>query len=605
MNTIHITANSRLSATLKQQAIQFSPSVTALVVETPEVMTLSQWWQQWQAGCLLRGELAEAELSRKVLNCFESQMLWEQVLQQELEAREIRETAGAHAQAASIALLNVAATAKQLQQAWAVSQEWFDEPWLEAGYLSDEVRLFAQCQTRYLNTLKERDWWDEVQAHHHLLSLLQQGKGQLPHTFCLHGFDEPSPYLLQWQAAVEARGVECIWKPMPQVEKSSPPLKYTALDAQDEVQQVALWCVEQWQRLSQIKPHHAIKIGVVSPNIEDYKAALSHRLDEQLSLLGVQPLHVQRTGVPFYNFSLGVPLSSCPLVQNALFSLKLFLMPKTPCAYSDWSQWLTSVYTTGDWVQRQEADAAFRQLQWATLCWPSLLETKAAKALPSSLKTVLQTQLNTQRMAEGGGRKNIPLLEFVALVWQTLSSIEWTTERTLNSDEYQQKMAFESALTQFSRLTEMAGSQSISHGLSLFKRFVSEQLHQSQSKGLQPIQIMGTLEAGGQTFDALWVLGLTDSAWPSSANPNPFLPMALQREQRSPRCDAQRELAYAQNVTDRLMQCAPHIVCSYAKQQGGAEQLPSPLMETLALADYAPKTYTSLAVSHLNQQGDQ
>jgi probable DNA repair protein len=150
----------------------------------------------------------------------------------------------------------------------------------------------------------------------------------------------------------------------------------------------------------------------------------------------------------------------------------------------------------------------------------------------------------------------------------------------------------------------MAGSQSVSHWLSRFKRFLSEQLHQSQSKGLQPIQIMGTLEAGGQTFDALWVLGLTDSAWPSAANSNPFLPITLQRERRSPRCDAQRELAYAQNVTDRLMQCAPHIVCSYAKQQGDAEQLPSPLIEVCSFVDYLPKLYESLALFHLNQQGE-
>ena len=608
MTTIHITANSRLSSTLKQQAIQSPDALSdqSNVVETPQVMTLVQWWQQWHEGCLLRGELDVTDCNRKVLNRFESQWLWEQILQQELDARETQETTQSETVTQSIALLNVAATAKQLQQAWALSQEWFDDDWLETSYRSDEVRLFQQCQVRYLKALDEKGWWDDVLEQKHLLTLLKQGKGQLPQRFCLHGFDELTPFFQQWKTAVEARGVACQRIAMPQVEPTEQPLKYTALDEQDEVQQVAFWCVEQWQQLSKTKSAHAIKIGVVSPNIEDYKAPLSHRLDEQLSLHGLQSINIERTGVPFYNFSLGTPLASCPLVHNALLSLQLFLMPNTPCSYNDWSQWLTSAYTVGDWVQRQQADAGFRQLQWATLSWPKLLETKAANALPERLKTTLKTmQQRFSSTLEGGGLKKLTLSEFVAAVWQTLSHIEWATERTLNSDEFQQKKTFKSAITQFSMLTEMAGKQSISRWLSLFKRFLSEQLHQSQSKGLQPIQIMGTLEAGGQTFDALWVLGLTDSAWPSAANPNPFLPNALQREQRSLRCDAQRELEYAQQVTYRLIQCAPQIVCSYAKQQGDAEQLPSPLMEQLSLANYAPKRYQSLALSHLNQQGEQ
>jgi len=602
MTTIHITANSRLSATLKQQAIQSTALEGVTVAETPTVMTLAQWWQQWYADCLLRGELSVEACHRKVLNRFESQWLWEQVLQQALEARETAtENSESESNAAnrSIALLNVATTAKQLQQAWALSQEWFTASWLEEIFVSDEIALFQQCQTRYLKTLESKGWWDEVLEQKHFLTLLAQGKGQLPSAFHLHGFDELTPYLKQWQTIIESRGVDCQRIAMPEVEKTFPPLKYTALDVQDEVQQVALWCVEQWQQLSQSKPAHEIRIGVVSPNIEDYKAVLSHRLDEQLSLHGLQPLNLQRTSVPFYNFSLGVPLLECPLVHNALLSLQLFLMPKKPCAYSDWSQWLTSVYTVGDWVQRQQADSAFRQLQWATLSWPKLLETKAAKRLPSRLNRLLQERVKYDAIS-----KEITLAAFITSLWQTLEQIEWATERTLNSDEYQQKQAFEVAVSQFASLTEMAGKQSVSAWLSLFKRFLSEQLHQSQSTGLQPIQIMGTLEAGGQIFDALWVLGLTDSVWPSAANPNPFLPISLQREQRSLRCDAQRELEYAQNVTERLMQCAPQIVCSYAKQQGDAEQLPSPLMEALSLEAYPPKLYQSLAEHHLQQQSD-
>ena len=609
INQIHITANSRLSTTLKQQTVQEQTKQTKLgrVIETPVVMTLSQWWQQWQEGCLLRGELTEEDCNRKILNRFESQWVWEQALQHQLNQREQalnQDSTQASTQAdslPSIALLNVLSTAKLLQQAWALSQEWFDPSWLDESDYSDEIVLFKQCQTHYIQALEKHHWSDEVLEQQRLLHWLQQGKGGLPQAFCLHGFDEFTPFMQQWQDAVIERGVVCQCMDMPSATNISPPLQYTARDSQDEVQQVALWCVTQWQRLVQIKPKHEIKIGVVSPNIEDYKTTLSHHLDEQLSLHGLQALNTQRTSVPFYNFSLGKPLLECPLVQNALLSLQLLLMPKNPCAYSEWSQWLTSVYTVGDLVQRQQADLGFRALQWANLCWPNLLETKAGKQLPERLKSLLITYATTpQAFTEG----RISLSEFIELIWQTLEQTAWATERTLNSDEYQQKETFESAISQFSTLTEVMGKQSLSAWLTRFKQFLGEQLHQSQSKGLQPIQIMGTLEAGGQTFDALWVLGLSDTAWPSSANPNPFLPIALQRERRSLRCDAQRELEYAQKVTDRLMQCAPHIICSYAQQQSDAEQLPSPLMAARALEPYSSQPYKSFALAHRHAQSN-
>ncbi len=603
MKTIHITANSRLSATLKQQSIQ---QQSHSVIQTPEIMTFSQWWTVWQEGCLLRGELSMDELPSKVLSGFEAQWLWEQVLQEELESRETalsklsdaddsNDTHGIQ----SIALLNVSSTAKQLYQAWSLAQSWFPEGWLEAPFHFNETLLFKSCQARYLKKLKANHWQDDVLAQQQRLSWLQMGKGNLPDAFCLHGFDEITPLIKQWQATLESLGCQVTEATTTSNANLTNQSLCSALDAQDEVQQVALWCVQQWQALSVVKPEHEIKIGVVSPNLADYKVALSQCLDEQLSLQGLQELSSRRTTPPFYNLSLGESLLDLPLVQNAWLSLQLFLRPKKPCTYADWSQWLISPYSQGSFVQRQQADAGFRRLQWSNFAWPSLLETESAKALPKALLQSLRQQAQLELPSK------LSLTEFIQATWDVLQLIAWPGSRTLNSDEYQQKTAFESAVTNFSMVTEMVGKQSVSAWLSLFRRFLSEQLHQSQSKGLQPIQIMGMLEAGGQQFDALWVMGLTDEAWPRMPNPNPFLPMALQREQRSPRCDAKRELDYALQVTERLAECAPTLVWSYAQHQGDAELLASPLiqirrdesqvLQEISLPPYSPLNYRSLA----------
>ena len=54
----------------------------------------------------------------------------------------------------------------------------------------------------------------------------------------------------------------------------------------------------------------------------------------------------------------------------------------------------------------------------------------------------------------------------------------------------------------------------------------------------------------GLRFDHLWVMGLHHEAWPQSANPNPFLPIALQREHKLPHSSADRELEFAAKVME-------------------------------------------------------
>ena len=54
---------------------------------------------------------------------------------------------------------------------------------------------------------------------------------------------------------------------------------------------------------------------------------------------------------------------------------------------------------------------------------------------------------------------------------------------------------------------------------------------------------LGVLESAGLEFDALWVSGLTDETWPLAAQPNPFIPPALQRKAEIPEASAQASLA--------------------------------------------------------------
>ncbi|WP_029408041.1 PD-(D/E)XK nuclease family protein [Thiomicrorhabdus sp. Milos-T2] len=582
--TIFITANSRLTAVIKERAILSSGQK---VIQTPNVMTLNQWWQLWQNNALLAGELPASELPKKVLTSFEAQWLMEQCLQEELDERlDDHENSESESEfkAQQIALLNIHTTAKQLYQAWSLSAEWLPNNWHEEHFLNEETQLFKTVLQRYLQRLKNKHWQDEALQTQQRLTWLNNhnvGKTQLPQRFFLHGFDDLSPNIQAWRLAVESMG--CHVELDSEVSRETMELPdnglscYAAQDLFDEVQQVANWAINQVANLLKKKDFKNINVAVVAPNVADYKTALIQCLDEQLYLNGLQQLNTQANissnQTKLYNLSLGEPLFSVPIIENAWQTLSLFLQPHKSTTYQAWSQWLISPYTQGDFTQRQQADAEFRRLQWANVLWPNLLDTQAAKTLPQSLKNSLLKVVESSQT-----KGSVTLVDFINQAWSVLETLGWPGNRTLQSVEFQQKTAFENALVNFSKLADIGGKQSYSKWLSLLKRYLSELVHQPQSVGHQPIQIMGMLEAGGQEFDALWIMGLTNEAWPRMPSPNPFLPMALQRQFHLPRSDANRELSYALQISQRLLLSANQVIWSYPQQTGEATLLPSSIL---------------------------
>ena len=611
MQTIHITANSRLSAAIKQRALLSSGN---RVIETPVVMTLGQWWQTWQTSALLSGELTAGVLPKKVLNGFEAQWLWEKLLQEVLDKR-LKVDASDFAnddsiQAESIALLNIHTTAKQLYQAWLLCTEWLPEDWQNDSMVSDETLLFKEVLQLYLKRLEAKGWQDDALLSKQRLAWLFNdgiGKKQLPKRFCLHGFDDLSPNIKQWQSAVETLG--CLVENDAKAVNENIQLPanglscYGAQDLFDEVQQVASWAIQTLAKQLQTKPFEQIKLAIVAPNVAEYKTALSQCLDEQLYLNGLSNLASQTVKnnpqAKLYNLSLGESLSAVPLIENAWQTLNLFFQPEKTTPYQSWSQWLISPYTLGDFSKRQQADSKFRRLQWANIHWPKLIETSAASSLPKPLAEAMQSWLIKSKEHS---KSSVSLSEFVDQAWLLLETLGWPGNRTLQSEEFQQKTAFENALIEFSKLAEIGGKQSYAKWLGLFKRYLTELVHQPQSVGHQPIQIMGMLEAGGQGFDALWIMGLTNEAWPRMPSPNPFVPMHLQRKFHLPRSDANRELIYALQISQRLVNSAAQVVWSYPKQTGEATLLPSSVLPTeLVQSDivkpYIAQPYKTLAES--------
>jgi probable DNA repair protein len=80
-------------------------------------------------------------------------------------------------------------------------------------------------------------------------------------------------------------------------------------------------------------------------------------------------------------------------------------------------------------------------------------------------------------------------------------------------------------------------------------------------------------------------MGLRDEALPAAANPNPFIPSALQRQHNLPHCSSARELEFASTLMQRLLGSAPDVVLSYPEREGDRTLAPSPLVAEAAWLD--------------------
>ena len=96
-----------------------------------------------------------------------------------------------------------------------------------------------------------------------------------------------------------------------------------------------------------------------------------------------------------------------------------------------------------------------------------------------------------------------------------------------------------------------------------------------------PILVAGVLESAGLEFDHLWVMGLTDDAWPLPARPNPFVPVALQRAAGVPQADPASSLELDRRITQGWMHAAGEVVFSHSRMRGESELSPSPLISSV------------------------
>jgi ATP-dependent helicase/nuclease subunit B len=346
---------------------------------------------------------------------------------------------------------------------------------------------------------------------------------------------------------------------------------HACADAREEALRAARWA------RARLEANPAARIAIVVPDLQAMRAGLVQALDSVLLAPALQPEAWQRPRP--YNLSLGMPLADHALVQCAFDGLALL---HRETSLESVSRLLRSPFLAG-WEEEGAArallDARLRrsgelQLTLHSLHYEARQEDRSwhCPLLAARLARLLETRKTLMSRRSPGA--------WVEAFSAWLRELGWAQGRTLSSAEYQTRQAWRELLAGLAGLEPLEPGLDMGAALRRLQRLAAARLFQPETPDV-PLQVLGVLETSGLQFDHLWLMGLHDGVWPAAPRPNPFLPLALQRELGLPHASAERELAVAQRSTARLLGSAGEVVVSVPRNEGDRALRPSPLLDPL------------------------
>lgn len=543
-----VTGNRRLARALQDDHARHQQAAGRHAWATPAILPWGAWLiSLWQGG--------HAERSPRILlDATHTRLVWERV---------IRESGIGEG------LLGIGSTAAQVAEAWQLARDWEigipapDEP------VGDDARAFGRWARRFEQQCGRHGWLDEARLPAALAERIQRDQLVLPISVILAGFDELAPQQQRLLDAMTRAGVTVIQHDP--VARNQSAERLTLADEAGELAQAAAWA----RACLQADP--TARIGVVIGDLASQRRRVMRVFADIFHPGRVLP--GQPHTVRAFNVSLGPPLASYPLVRGAFNILQLMA---GVIDGNELGTLLRSPYLEGGLA---EADARARldthlRRRGEREIWLSDLLGMARAQTDTADQTVAPHFVNLlQRLfvhhRESAGRQHPGA--WAARFSQCLTAAGWPGQRPLTSDEFQVTEAWGGLLDRFASLDPVAEPMAVKPALARLQRMAAELPFQPRQPD-RPIQVLGPLEAAGQTFDYLWVVGVDDERWPAPARPNPWLPLQRQRQADMPHATPARELAYARRQLARLQDSATHLVVSHPARREDRAIGPSPLI---------------------------
>jgi probable DNA repair protein len=547
-----VTPNRRLAQELAREFDEGRIAAGDIVWETADILPLSSFVQRLYEDALYSDIAARLPL---LLTGAQSQVLWEATIR-------ASEWGGA--------LLAVPQAAGDCVRAWELAHAWRIAGGLANFPGNDDATAFLDWSREYARRCEREGNTDAARLADVVAPLLAEAALRKPKLLVAYAFDQLTPQERDFLDACEKAGID-VRSCAPDRKAGHGPTLRVFPSAREELDSCAQWARSRLEGGAQ-------RIGVVVPDLgqrrKEVARVFARTLDPGHNLPGAE-----RRALPF-NISLGAPLADYPLARAALSILEL---AAGEIPFEQASRLVRSPFiagASGEMAARALLDAKLRERAPARVALGKLVGlVERCPVLRQRLEALFAVPKPDSGSPHDWGRHYTDLL----------AAAGFPGERSLDSGEFQTRAKFDETLAEFARLERVAPRLSSARALGVLRRLCADTLFQPESPDA-PIQVLGTLESLGLEFDALWVSGLTDEAWPLRARPNPFLPLALQKKAGIPEASPDKSLERCRAITKSWFEAADEVVVSYPAREDDRTLLGSPLISGVPGPSGTPET---------------
>jgi probable DNA repair protein len=559
-----VTPNRRLAVWHKREFDRAQAAAGHVAWPSPDILPWPTFIERAWRALILQSQVVSAP---QVIDAQQGQLLWERVVRK--------------SDAAANGLLNIRETARQAASAWSLARAWHLLPAMNKVLLHDDASSFLVWTQRFQELCRERNVIDgavlpDVFAEQ--VTKSTQSPSLLPRQLLMAGFDIVPPQQHHVLRILREAGVavDALTTPVISGER-------VRLEFETDIEE--LRACAGWAR-QRIESRPASRIAIVVPDLKQKRNAIARELIDCLA----PGARAKADGTvdaasSLFNVSLGVPLGDYALVRDALALIEF--SQDRPVPYLAVSALLGSPFVGGAEVEmdtRALLDARLRESVSQEITLTAL--RARASMFPAGCERLIAI-LDDVRALVGSndgrdrGKSSAPVSaatppECSRYFGRLLAAWGFPGERSLDSTDYQVLAKFRDAMASLATLQTVQPSMRADEALTQLRRIVGDTLFQPEreASGEAPIQVLGVLESAGQRFDAIWVTGLADDAWPLAARPNPFIPTSLQRGAGVPEASAAASLALDRRITEGWLESACEVVLSHARVDGngGSEQ---------------------------------
>ncbi len=531
-----LTPNHRLARRIRLSWGHWQSGQGRAAWHTPRVMSLDHWWQHCYQQRILAGDHLPSLLSAQ-----QERALWLNCVNESDQVPLLRPSVAAE----------LAADAYRTLALWAV--DWRDATVAQQFRFGEDTAIFLDWAQRFDSALSRMGMAPLPSLVPALASACPE-----PH-ITLVEFDDLPPL---YRSALETQADEL--RHLHAGSQQAICQLQACASHRDELEAATRWAHEQYCEAP------TQRLGILLPQLQQERAEIERLLVQQFDSNSRQP-----DSLPV-NFSAGLPLADCGPVRAAL---ALLALPVRDLSLAELGQVVCSRYRN---LRRQPEEE---------LAWARLIDDAREPIAPSVLRAALGRAAEGSDASPGDGLANVLLAAGQTRSLRTLLATDqwpkrfsellaefgWPGAGPLDSIEYQQVEQFHKALDSLATLTPIAPELDYRGALAALEQLCNNVVFQAETPDA-PIQVLGTLEAAGLQFDAVWICGMGATEWPPAARPNPFIPVQLQRASGMPHADANRELRYAEGLLEHLQRSTPRLIASYAGLDQEVAVAPSPLV---------------------------